>query len=562
MNTGVFVRFKIGKIKVGDCSHNKWGPADLRFLSGYSLCFFLLATLAASGSTAETGGVAQAAQARDTAWKTAYDRADKYMNRGDLQEAEDNFREALKLVKKQSKSFEDEVLCTKRLAATLTLQDKTGEARETYRNLLSRVERHYGARSHETEPLLMALGSIEESAGNHSLAMTYYNRALKISEKNDGAYSPAYANTLSRLGRVNHRLGNRDTAVVQYKQAISILSKAPNQEAAQQLKSVMHEYGDLIKGDDHSDRRLIEDFDRDVLNRKPEDVDSGTVKEGGVKHTERSDSVSGSNSDSALVDHSDAGLRPPINIEAKGGGSSFQEASRTRFESMGRSQTDENEKIALRGMIRPESSQSLAPAYEAVNESVFNQKRYGVTEDQYKRKIAIVIDALGGNHPSVANDMAALAQLYREHKKYSEARDLLLKALKIYDSTYGEDNLLTISATASLAQVEFALGDYERSADLYRKALGHGQKSLGPNNLETARILNGLAYLYYNQGKLSESLTFYEWAVSSTESATGSNDPLFAACLKDYARVLRSVGKESRAKEVEMRADSILAQRN
>lgn len=534
----------------------------MRFLSGHSLCFFLLVTLAASGATAETGAVAQPAQRREIAWKTAYDRADKYLNQGDFQEAEDNFREALKLVKKQSKAFEDEVLCTKRLAATLTLQDKTGEARETYRNLLSRVERRYGARSHETEPLLMALGSIEESAGNHSLAMTYYNRALKISEKNDGAYSPAYANTLSRLGRVNHRLGNRDTAVAQYKQAISILSKEPNQEAAQQLKSVMHEYGDLIKGDDHSDRRLIEDFDRDVLNRKPEDVDSGTVKEGSVKHAERSDSVSDSKSDSVLVDHSDAGLRPAISIEAKGGRSSFQQASRTRFESMGRTQTDENEKIALRGMIRPESSQSLAPAYEAVNESVFNQKRYGVTEDQYKRKIAIDIDALGGNHPSVANDMAALAQLYIEHKKYRLARELLLKALKIYDSTYGEDNLLTISATASLAQVEFALGDYERSADLYRKALGHGQKSLGPNNLETARILNGLAYLYYNQGKLSESLTFYEWAVSSTESATGSNDPLFAACLKDYARVLRSVGKESRAKEVEMRADSILAQRN
>ncbi|MBI1269418.1 tetratricopeptide repeat protein [bacterium] len=531
----------------------------MRFLSGYSLCFFLLATLAASGSTAETGAVAQSAQRREIAWKTAYERADKYLNQGDFQEAEANFREALKLVKKQSKSFQDEVLCTKRLAATLAFQDRTGEARETYRNLLARVERRYGARSHETEPLLMALGSIEESAGNHSLAMTYYNRALKINEKNDGVYSPAYANTLSKLGRVNHRLGNRDTAVVQYKRAISILSKEPNQEAAQQLKSVMHEYGDLSKGDDHSNSQLIEDFDRDVLNRRSEEegrssVDSGSVKEGGIRVSERVNPVS--------AEASDAGLRPPINIEAKGGGSSFQQASRTRFESMGRSQTDENEKIALRGMIRPESSQSLAPAYEAVNESVFNQKRYGVTEDQYKRKIAIDIDALGGNHPSVANDMAALAQLYMEQKKYSEARELLLKALKIYDSTYGEDNLLTISATASLAQVEFALGDYERSADLYRKALGHGQKSLGPNNLETARILNGLAYLYYNQGKLSESLTFYEWAVSSTESATGSSDPLFAACLKDYARVLRSVGKESRAKEVEMRADSILAQRN
>jgi hypothetical protein len=76
--------------------------------------------------------------------------------------------------------------------------------------------------------------------------------------------------------------------------------------------------------------------------------------------------------------------------------------------------------------------------------------------------------------------------------------------------------------------------------------------------LETARILNELAYLYYHQGKLQESRTFYAWAAASTEAAVGQKSPMLAACLKDYANVLRSLGQTSDATTLESRADGIL----
>src|SRR5262249_10528042 len=103
------------------------------------------------------------------------------------------------------------------------------------------------------------------------------------------------------------------------------------------------------------------------------------------------------------------------------------------------------------------------------------------------------------------------------------------------------------------------LGHTDRAAELYRSALSNGQSSLGPNSLETARILNELAYLYFHQGKLQESRTFYEWALASTEGAVGQQNPLLAACLKDYAQVLRSLGQTSEASAAESRADKILA---
>ena len=108
-------------------------------------------------------------------------------------------------------------------------------------------------------------------------------------------------------------------------------------------------------------------------------------------------------------------------------------------------------------------------------------------------------------------------------------------------------------------RVENSLGNYDTALRQYNSALTQGQTAFGPNSLETAKILNDLAYLYYQRGKLKESATVYGWAISSCEGALGENSPLLAACLKDYARVLNSLGKVEKAKQAELRADSILA---
>jgi hypothetical protein len=64
--------------------------------------------------------------------------------------------------------------------------------------------------------------------------------------------------------------------------------------------------------------------------------------------------------------------------------------------------------------------------------------------------------------------------------------------------------------------------------------------------------------LYFHQGQLEKACTFYEWAVASTERAVGKTDPLLAACLKDYAQVLRRLGKTESASAAELRAGQIL----
>jgi tetratricopeptide (TPR) repeat protein len=241
------------------------------------------------------------------------------------------------------------------------------------------------------------------------------------------------------------------------------------------------------------------------------------------------------------------------------GQSQWQQQSEQKLSSSRSADTNENEAVSLRGIQMPASDVALRPAFQVVSDTIFKQNRYQLGEPQYQRMIAADVDSLGPNHPSVANDFNGLAQLYIAQKKYTEARQCLVRALAIYESTYQSRNVLTINTVASLASVEANLGHIAEATRLYREALSNAQETLGPNSLETAKILNGLAFLYFQQGQLDKASTFYEWAIASTEQAVGTKDPLLAACLKDYAQVLRGLDKNVKASDVEQRAGLILA---
>lgn len=484
-----------------------------------------------------------AAFAATVSWSDLFADGQKALDQQSLSLAESKFRKAYALVQKQSKSAADEEKCMLKLAATLALEDKTAESQSLYQRLLVILTSRYGGSSSQVAPVLMALGSLQEAEGDHAAAMNYYQRALSINEKNYGPYSPYVASSLHRMGRASKKSGKVKDAETHYQRAISILSKDPNADAATQLEGVMHDYGNLLKGDDTSNKDLIKDFQEDILNSKSPSTRVPDKRiEGGVQ-----------------TDADKVELRQPITPPA-GSQSQFQITSQNQLTSSRQAQADANSNVALRGLIDPASDRTLAPAYKVLSDSIFKQNRFEKGESYYQRMIAIDIDALGPNHPSVANDLNGLAQLYIAQKRYKEAQPLLIRALSIYDQTYGANNLLTVNTRASLASVELQLGNSDKAAELFRNALTQGRTTLGPNSIETARILNDLAYLKYKQGNLEEARTFYEWAIASTEGAVGDKDALLAACLRDYAQVLRSLGRVNDATEAESRAAKILAE--
>ncbi len=519
--------------------------------------------------------------AGESAWKTYYAEGEAALASEKPAEAEKSFRQALSAAESTPASSEDTEQCLAKLANTLSLRNKTGEAHALYERLLGLLVKKYGSNSAKIAPVLISLGSIQESLGDHTTAISYYQRALKINQKNYGPYSPAFAENLRSLGRANHKAGNKREAVKQYKQSISILMKDPSLRAGSELQSAMGEYTDLLKTDDDSDKSLIKDFDKDILGKPLNPASAVPINATPVNSTAPVSAPANSaptNSEPAKKGSSEnsgnfqtaggdvqggsASNTQPISVEQQSGSedsgeSAWQKQTMLQRTSRGLAQSNEAPQVKMRSFRDPWSAQTLAPAFKIVNDSIVNQTRYDKGEDYYQRMIAVDIDALGPNHPSVANDLNGLAQLYIHQKHYAQAEPLLIRAYEIYKQVYGLDNLLTINAAVSYAMVESRLNKAAEAEALYRVILAHSQ-SLGPKSIETARVLNNLAHLYFSQGKMQDALTYYKLALASTERAVDPSSPLLAACLQDYAKVLRALNQTGEAATLEERANRIL----
>jgi len=454
-------------------------------------------------------------------WQSYVAKGDSALSLQRLNEAEQNFRLALKAVSSNQHKVDDVVECQNRLANVLTMENRSEEAKKLYSRSLKSLEHRYGQSNPKIVKTLLALASVYESEGDVAVAMTSYQRAFSINEKNYGPYSPEVAKSLHKMGHARAAMGQPKQAEQHYKQAIGILEKEPGLDASKEMEETLQDYGDLLRKTDNTPQALVSDFQKEVLK----------------------DPVH------------------PTSVQAsKVVGSAWAQQMSSRSHQDAINQTDIEQNVLLRGkMQEPFSSENLKPIYQTMGDVLSTHSSYEQSEPQYQRMIAIDIKSLGPNHPSVADDLSRLAKLYITQKRYEDAQIMLNRALSIYQSNYGDDNLLVIRTRAALASVYSEMGKPEQATSLYQQSLSQARTTLGPNSLETAQLLNDIAFLYFREGKLEDAGTFYKWALASTEAAVGAQDPLVAACLKDYSRVLQSQGKTAEAAEMEARANDILA---
>jgi tetratricopeptide (TPR) repeat protein len=65
---------------------------------------------------------------------------------------------------------------------------------------------------------------------------------------------------------------------------------------------------------------------------------------------------------------------------------------------------------------------------------------------------------------------------------------------------------------------------------------------------DTAQSLHNLALLYWVQGRYDEAEPLYQRAFAILEAALGPDHPSTIVCHNNYARLLRDLGREPKAK--------------
>ncbi len=136
---------------------------------------------------------------------------------------------------------------------------------------------------------------------------------------------------------------------------------------------------------------------------------------------------------------------------------------------------------------------------------------YRDAEGPYTQALALRENALGPEHPDVAESLNNLAELYRAQGRYAEAELL------------------------------------------YERALAIDEKALGPEHPALATDLNNLAGLYHAQGRYAKAEPFFKRALVVAEKTLGPEHPNVATFRKNYAISLRAAGRAAEADALEAR---------
>jgi tetratricopeptide (TPR) repeat protein/transcriptional regulator with XRE-family HTH domain len=183
--------------------------------------------------------------------------------------------------------------------------------------------------------------------------------------------------------------------------------------------------------------------------------------------------------------------------------------------------------------------------------------QYAQAEPLFQRALVIREQALGVEHPAVAQSLTSLAQLYVDTGRYDQAQSLYQRAVTIYESRGGLTHPDMAQSLNSLALVYYEQGKYEQAEPLYQRALSIYEQALGPHHPYVAVGLNHLALLYWTQGKYEQAEPLYQRALSIYEQVFGPDHPSLASIVNNLARLYHAQGKYEQAESLHYRALTI-----
>lgn len=458
-------------------------------------------------------------------WQEELKDGQRLLKTKELEKAEVCFRQAYKDVRRSGDRKTDAlVLCIESLAALLYMEDQVAETIPLYKKSLRLLKRSYGKNSIETVPTIVVLAGIYEDEGDFKKAVKLYTRALDITAKADSVDGFAYADYQARRGRVKVELGLLKQAEEDYLASLTKLMAQESLPSNQVLVKVVDDYTNLLRKTEADAKTLRSKFQNELLkdqigllNKKKDIAESAWSKEVSVQ----------------IEGKSEKKILPDENVVLRG----------IEPEEI------EPEKKDAKVEITPDKPMSDSAALANIN-----HQRVAF----YQRMIAVDIDSLGAEHPSVARDLTGLASIYLSQRKYDEAKPLLARALKIYETVY-KTNSRPVKDTKFLleliSQVNF---DQFQAGPVYVSYVDELPLiPLQARQLEMALRLNDLAFMCYSQGKIQTALKIYYWALASTVHSSGEQSLLAAASMTDMSSLLALTGRGTDAENMKNNAYTI-----
>lgn len=164
---------------------------------------------------------------------------------------------------------------------------------------------------------------------------------------------------------------------------------------------------------------------------------------------------------------------------------------------------------------------------------------------------------LGRSSTLVAESEFLLARIEALLGNDENAKSLYLRVAELRQESLGDRHPDTANALNNLAELYRKLGEYEKAEPLYRQALKVTENYCDPGASDLATSLNNLALFFHNTGKLGEALPLYQQALGIAEANLERYPSDYAQSLNNLAGVYSEMGDYAQAEPLYLAAIDI-----
>lgn len=191
-----------------------------------------------------------------------------------------------------------------------------------------------------------------------------------------------------------------------------------------------------------------------------------------------------------------------------------------------------------------------AEALNSIAVLYYTMARYKEAEDFMQKAVAIKKEVFGENHQEYANTAGNLAAVYSQLGNYGSATVIFEKILPVVKNQLGETHPTYARISGNLAVTYFLLGEYKKAEPLMLKQLQVNEKTYGNKSREYATALHNLGNLYFK-------MSMNDRAGHYLREAEKLRRTLFPEEESSYAQTLNSLGLLATRLNDFSRADSL-----
>jgi tetratricopeptide (TPR) repeat protein len=184
--------------------------------------------------------------------------------------------------------------------------------------------------------------------------------------------------------------------------------------------------------------------------------------------------------------------------------------------------------------------------------------RYSQAETLFRRVLAIRREVDGPAHPNVATVLGNIGQVLLERSEYPLAAQYLSEALAIWRGQADPPPELGITCSA-LARLDYELGEYETASRFAEEAVTILKVAPGAQPHSRIAALVIAARIGIKLGAYASAGRRLAEALQIASASLGDKHPRTAEVFRGQAELARSLNRKPEAKDLEKRANTILA---